>query len=142
MRPSLILLPVVLLAACAPAGSGQSPATRDGTDGGRASGTLIPATVQPSPAASTPGVITGRLGADAVEGGCGYLEAEDGTRYEVVWPDGWQLSTSPLELRDPDGAVVARTSDELTVRGQEATDMASICQMGPIFQAVEVVTTR
>jgi hypothetical protein len=33
---------------------------------------------------------------------------------------------------------VARAGDEVTVRGAEA-DMVSVCQLGPIIQATEVV---
>jgi hypothetical protein len=84
-------------------------------------------------------VLSGVLGADTVEGGCGYLEADDGTRYEVIYPDGWRLEPSPLQLTSPDGTVVARGGDEVTVRGGLGTDIASICQIGPIFRAEEVV---
>jgi hypothetical protein len=41
------------------------------------------------------------------------------------------------ELVAPDGTVVARAGDAITVKGHEA-DMVSICQIGPIIQAVEV----
>lgn len=84
--------------------------------------------------------ITGVLGADSVEGGCAYLESADGTRYEVIYPRGWRVTVSPLEVTDPDGHVVARGGDELTVRGAKTTEVASICQIGPIFQATSVET--
>jgi hypothetical protein len=84
--------------------------------------------------------LSGVLGADAVEGGCGYLRASDGTRYEVIYPDGWRLRLSPLQLVAPDGTVVARAGDLVTVRGAEATDILSICQIGPIFRASEVLS--
>jgi hypothetical protein len=32
----------------------------------------------------------------------------------------------------------ASAGDIVTVRGREATDMVSICQIGPIFEATEV----
>jgi hypothetical protein len=84
--------------------------------------------------------LTGTLGADDIEGGCAYLEADDGTRYEVIYPDGWQVSAAPLELRDPEGEVVATGGDTVTVSGHEAADMVSICQIGPMFMADEVVS--
>lgn len=84
--------------------------------------------------------ITGRLGADSIEGGCGYLEADDETRYEVIYPPGWELSLTPLQLTAPDGSVVARGGQTVTVRGSRASDMASTCQIGPIFRATEVET--
>ena len=100
---------------------------------------LKPSTAQPSRAPSgEQQELTGVLGADSIEGGCGYLETQDGTRYEVIYPDGWQLQLTPLQLTSPAGEVVARGGDEVTVRGAEATNMASICQIGPIFRATEV----
>jgi len=96
-------------------------------------------TDQPSPALDEGDTLTGVLGADAVEGGCAYLRLADGSRYEVIYPDGWTVTMSPLALTDPDANVVARGGEEVTVRGSQATDMASICQIGPIFRASEVV---
>jgi hypothetical protein len=131
----LWLAVVVVLAACATASDDASsapPAT---------SPSLVPASEQPV-VSGTPQLgtarITGTLGADSIEGGCGYLQAADGTRYQVSYPDGWELSLSPLELRDPDGNAFAGPGDEVTVTGEVATDMASICQIGPIFRAVTV----
>jgi hypothetical protein len=133
MRVALTLL--LSLAACGPAGSDASPSPEP--DRGRPS-SLAPASTQPTRVDAGGDTITGVLGADAIEGGCAYLETADGTRYEVIWPDGWELQASPLELRDPEGAVVAEAGDEVTVRGEEATDMASTCQIGPIFRATGV----
>jgi hypothetical protein len=82
--------------------------------------------------------LTGALGADGVEGGCAYLMAPDGTRHEVIYPDGWRVELSPLRLLDPKGGVVARGGGAVTVVGQPADDMASTCQIGPIFRATEV----
>jgi hypothetical protein len=85
-------------------------------------------------------MLTGVLGADSIEGGCTYLEAANGTRYEVIYPPGWALDRSSATLRDATGAIIATAGDLVTVRGREATDMASTCQIGPIFQATEVVS--
>ncbi len=82
--------------------------------------------------------ITGTIGFDDIEGGCAYLES-NGVRYQVIWPDGWHLDENTLELISPDGEVAAGPGDPVTVRGNEAGDMASICQIGPIFEATEVV---
>ncbi len=57
----------------------------------------------------------------------------------MLYPEGWELKKSPLELIAPDGTVHSRGGDEVTVRGEEADGMASICQIGPIIQATEVV---
>lgn len=98
------------------------------------------ASEQPSREPAGGDELTGVLGADTIEGGCGYLQTDDGTRYQVIYPEGWDLELSPLQLTSPDGEVVARGGDEVTVRGSVSTDMASICQIGPIFQATMVVT--
>ena len=136
-------LPILLvLSACTGMGSGdatESPSPVMPTQTAEPTETAEhTATARPSNGAGASSTLTGTLGADTVEGGCGYLEDRDGTRYEILWPDGWELELEPLELRDPDGTVVATAGDEVTVRGEEATDMASICQIGPIFEATEV----
>ena len=137
MRRVAIALLIVLTTACAGGESSES-------DGGEAT----PMTRTPPPRESLTlssqqpvqagDQLAGRLGADAVEGGCAYLEADDGTRYEVVYPMGWQVRLSPLALIDPAGEVVAEAGDTITVRGGIADDMASVCQIGPIFRAAEV----
>lgn len=99
--------------------------------------------VSASPLASGKAVLlSGRLGITEVEGGCPYLEAADGTRYEVIYPNGWTLDRAAMQLRDPDAALVAAAGDNVTVRGELATDMVSTCQIGPIFQATEVVSVN
>lgn len=93
---------------------------------------------KPSAPASIAGTLTGQLGFDEIEGGCAYLETADGTRYQVIYPTGWELRPSPLQLVSPDGETVARLGDTITVHGMPAESMASICQIGPIFRASEV----
>ena len=131
-----------LMAGCRP-GSGSEPAGSAASPGESpgSPGSVPPSLELASPKVSGSSRIetyTGRLGSDAIEGGCTYLEAEDGSRYEVIYPDGWQLRRSPLELVGPDGRVVAGAGDEVTIRGSEA-DMVSVCQIGPIIQATEVL---
>jgi hypothetical protein len=82
--------------------------------------------------------IIGVLGFDPLEGGCAFVEARDGSRYEVIYPDGWTLDRSSGQLRADDGRI-ARVGDAITVRGSTATDRSSICQIGPIILASEVV---
>jgi hypothetical protein len=148
MRLVLSLTTVVILAACASTGSGPTDSTGP-TDSATPEATpsmdptfresLFPATPKPDPVGG--GVeLVGTLGADSIEGGCGYLEAANGTRYQVIYPDGWQLELSPLQLISAEGEVVARGGDRVTVRGNEASDMVSICQIGPMFRASEVVS--
>ena len=73
-----------------------------------------------------------------LEGGCAWVEGPDGDRYEVVWPQGFEVRWDPLELRGPDGDLVAADGDEVRVLGRIADDLASICMVGPILEADEV----
>ena len=143
MRLFLSLALVLGLAGCASSGLGstESP-TPTPSPSVEPSPTASPTpTVRPSRTPASGGSeLTGTLGEDSIEGGCGFLEAADGTRYEVIYPDGWDLELSPLRLISPEGEVLAREGDIVTVRGREASDMASICQIGPIFTASEVVS--
>ncbi|MGH2446836.1 MAG: hypothetical protein ACRDGD_12485 [Candidatus Limnocylindria bacterium] len=148
MRFIPILAIALLATACAAGGADPSDTPDTSTPpvepapSPSASPSLAPESAQPSLESAVPDGdrITGILGADSVEGGCGYIQADDGTRYEILYPDGWQLTLSPLQLTAPDGEVVARAGDEVTVIGSEATDMGSICQIGPIFRATSVET--
>lgn len=111
------------LAACAQAGDSDSAANEEGA-------------AMTEDAGET--TITGALAGDPeLEGGCVWLETEE-ARYEVLWPDGWEADTDPIELRNPEGDVVAREGDELRVTGQQADDVATTCQVGTIFEASAV----
>ncbi len=81
--------------------------------------------------------VTGTLTFDDIEGGCTFLATEGGTRYEVIYPDGWILDRTRAELRGP-GGEWARGGDAVTVRGTVVTERSSICQVGPIFVATDV----
>lgn len=89
-----------------------------------------------------PMTLTGILGIDRIEGGCPYLQTADGTRYEVIYPAGWSVNTTTGELIDATGDVSATPGDSVTVRGEIATDAVSICQIGRILRADEVVAIR
>ncbi len=122
----------LLLAGCA-AGGGPTEPLDDGA--------ILPSPTKGLGGSRPPGrEVKGRLGFDAIEGGCAYLEADDGTRYEVLYPDGWAIDLAAAALTGPGGRRYA-AGDEVTVRGAIATDRSSICQLGPIFAASEVVTT-
>ncbi|MFL5710593.1 MAG: hypothetical protein ACJ77W_01765 [Chloroflexota bacterium] len=98
---------------------------------------------RPSPSgASKPGVnadYSGILSMDEIEGGCTYLQADDGRKLQVIYPAGWELRKSPLELIAPDGSVHSKGGDRVSVNGSEAHDIATICQIGPVIQASEVL---
>lgn len=109
------------------------------TPNGPSSDSLADALVSPrsdTPAKST--TISGVLSMDTIEGGCPHLASDDGTRYEVIYPEGWRVSRTSAELTDPQGRVAARAGTRLTLRGAIASDMASTCQIGPIFRATDV----
>jgi len=82
---------------------------------------------------------SGVLSMDDIEGGCAYLQTADGRKLEVVYPEGWTIRKAPLKLLAPDGSVHSRAGDVVSIRGAEATDMASICQIGQIIRATEVL---
>jgi hypothetical protein len=140
MRISVLLVLAFAIAACTAPGSSTDPTPEASSVEPTPQASLKPSSVRPSPSpdAGDGEQLTGVLGADSVEGGCAYLQTPDRTRYEILYPDGWELSLSPLQLTSPDGEVVARGGDEVTVRGALAGDRASICQIGPIFRATEV----
>jgi hypothetical protein len=118
----------------ATAGSPRSPTARPTP---RSTPTATPA---PAPTSLPGSALTGILGGDPVlEGGCAWLEGDDGTRYEVDYPGGWRVGFDPVRLMDPAGAVHAVEGDRVTVAGGLEPDAISICQIGPIFRATEVL---
>jgi hypothetical protein len=137
VRVSTIALLLLLTACGAGGGNREAPRSPRGTSGLSGSPFATPKVRVPAGSQT----ITGRLGADSIEGGCAYLQTEAGKRYEVIYPKGWKLDKGSARLTNPQGEIVARAGDTVTVRGEIATDMASICQIGPIFRATEVVTS-
>lgn len=128
MRLVALVLAGLLIVAC-----GQEPALTPPAD---------PAddepTAEPDDREGTE-MLEGTLGGDAqLEGGCAWLEADDG-RYEVLYPDGYQIVFDPVRLLDPDGDTIAEEGDALRVSGQVAADRMSVCQVGTIFEATEVL---
>jgi len=82
--------------------------------------------------------LTGTVGFDEIEGGCAYLATADGT-YQVIYPAGWQVDRATGALTGPDGQSVL-PGGHITVRGFIA-DLMLTCQIGPIFQATEVIAS-
>jgi hypothetical protein len=83
--------------------------------------------------------LTGTVGFDDIEGGCPYVQTADGRRYQVTYPDGWQVDRMTGAVTGPGGERV-ELGQTVTVRGVVRDDMASTCQIGPIFLATEVVS--
>jgi hypothetical protein len=144
---ALALLAAGLIAGCS-AGSGPSgsissegPLTSERPTGPAGSPSLELASPGPTKSSGGAGQLySGTLGSDTIEGGCTYLLTAEGRRLEVLYPEGWTVRRAPLSLVDPSGQVVAGAGDRVTVRGEEASDMVSVCQIGPIIRAVEVLT--
>jgi hypothetical protein len=141
MRWTAAIVSAVLvggLAACAAGGDvAGEPVTVEpdaGADAGAGAG------ADPLPE-QEPGAdsLSGTLGGDAdLEGGCAWLSAADGTRYEVIYPAGFEVRTDPVALIGPDGETVAEEGQEVTVSGVVDSEQMSFCQIGPIFVATDV----
>ena len=140
MRIMLTLAALLALTACSGRGTGGPSPTDDASPS-------LPTWIGSPKISASPHMdrpaddemhLTGTLGYDDIEGGCGYLQTDKQTRYEIIWPSGWMLDGT--RLRDLSGTVVATAGDTLTLRGSIERDMASTCQIGPIFRATEVIT--
>ena len=144
-----IWMVALLLTACAGTGPGDPPAA-GGQAGGEATGEATDArpSVDPSELRQQarglkgqkghrPRTLTGRLGRDeTLEGGCAWLEAE-GQRWQIVYPRDYRLDLASGALFGPDGKI-ADNGDTVTVQGAAAPDMATTCQVGPVFRATSV----
>lgn len=88
--------------------------------------------------------LTARLGGDAqLEGGCAWLDPiAGGERVEPQWPQGYRVEFEPVRLVGPDGQVIAEEGESVRVNGEIADDVASICQVGPVFEVTEVLHDR
>ncbi len=99
-------------------------------------------TTQPSadPSEDASGTtLVGTFGGDPdLEGGCAWVEAADGSRYEVEYPAGYEVRFDPLELVGPDGEVMAGEGDQVRLTGAVDPDLMSFCQIGEIFVATSV----
>lgn len=85
--------------------------------------------------------LRGTLGGDpSLEGGCVWVEAEDGQRYELAPAEGAPFTVDPARTTvvDPSGAVIAQAGDAIVVEGELGAELASFCQVGPIWSATDV----
>ena len=136
----LTSLVLVALAGCAstPSSSSSSAGPTSSTPAS-SSGAAAPSGALPTGGDAD---LVGTLNGDPLlEGGCAWLVDDDGQSWEVLWPAGYSLQfRGELTLLVRDGEEsVAMTGQRVGVDGAEATDMASICQVGRLFQATEVV---
>lgn len=148
----IAVLPALLLLVAGCAGAAGTPAANE------------PTRAAPSAEASAPGAtpsedptveatvsddaeeadLVGSLEGDAtLEGGCAWIESADGTRWQVLWPPGYHVMFEPEQgppyLMAPDGTTVAHAGDRVALTGDEEDDMVGICQVGPFFEAEEVL---
>jgi hypothetical protein len=133
-RPiALLLFPLVLSCADAPAGGG--------------SGSLFFPTYSPStesPLAAPQGVLV-------VRDDCLFMEASSGGTFLLLWPDGWSAGTESGGVRifDGQGRQVAAEGEEATFQGGERTiasaeslsgeEVPSRCRSDPAWLVVEVL---
>jgi hypothetical protein len=85
--------------------------------------------------------LTGVFSVTALEGGCTQLEA-DGSVYELFFPKGYRVDYEQGVLYGPDGAVIARSGEPVTVTGTRPALQASICQIGVIFDVEAIRPTH
>lgn len=112
--------------------------TDPATEGAQSPSESVLEDLATAPARVGAGAITGTLAGDeSLEGGCAWLDTADG-RYQVFWPDGYTVEFGPVRLLGPGGEVVAEAGQTLTVEGEPAADMMSVCQVGELWQATAV----
>ncbi len=95
-------------------------------------------------------MLSGRLGGDSnLEGGCDWLDVvwprpgeKEASRFEPLWPQGYYVTFNPLRLWSPDGRIVAREGDVVTVAGRRRPDVATICQVGPVFEVRRILAVN
>jgi hypothetical protein len=135
----LASLVLVALTGCASTPGSSSSSAGPGSSTPAESGSPVPSGDLP---ASGDADLVGTLGGDpTLEGGCAWLTDDAGQQWEVLWPAGYAIQfrgEHTLLVRDGQDSV-AMTGDRIGVDGAEATGMASICQVGRLFEASDLV---
>lgn len=143
---AILLVMDLLVAGCADAPGEQAPTEQTPTPqevepGADPSPTAEPSLAPADTEAAAPeatSTLSGTFGGDpALEGGCTWLDAEDG-RYEIVYPDDYEVTADPPRITGPDGKVIAEDGDSIVLEGYAEPDLTSICQVGPIWRALEI----
>jgi hypothetical protein len=84
-------------------------------------------------------VLTGNV---QTEGGCASISDSSQTRWEVVWPPGFEIEFDPdglVRLNEADEPVAA-LGDTIGLDGErDPSDLGSTCMIGRMFQADRVV---
>lgn len=88
-----------------------------------------------------PIAITGRLGGDATDGGCAWIEDAAGKRTQLIWFPDDIVRYDPVRFVDPTGSVIARTGDVVTVTGpSRGVGETSCAVFGDDVFVVEIIT--
>jgi hypothetical protein len=151
MKSAAVLVWIALMSVSGCASAGDRPSSGDPSSADEPSSTREPSATDadeftlpsgsgPNAKSISPGgptALTGALTFDDIEGGCSYLQVADGTKFEVIYPEGWMLDRAGAVLRGPAGQL-ARAGAAVSVTGSLAGGRSSICQVGPIFEATAV----
>lgn len=140
---ALLLALVISLAACGSSdGDGvavgeDAPTPAAPTEGSR-DGTSSPAETGGS-SVDVDGTIEGTFGGTDLEGGCVYLDADDGTRYELVRAPESSIVIDPQNrvIASASGEVIAREGDRVAVEGLTDPGLMTFCQIGTIFAVTD-----
>lgn len=83
-------------------------------------------------AAPDPVTVSGVLGGSNLEGGCVWLDADDGTRYELIGGPSASVAIDPANqvIADATGTVIAEAGDPIEVTGTVDDGLATFCQVG------------
>lgn len=145
LLPLACITAVLLLGACADEPAQVGSPDPSPTVTGTATSTPTPAP-SATPTADDPAgdrgefrSWTGTLGGSEIEGGCVWLEAEDGTRYELVAAPGGTVAvdTANLSLLRSDGTVFEGGAP-ITLDAALDPEAMSFCQIGPILMVRDV----
>ena len=100
----------------------EEPSSEDATED-------TPADPPPAPGART---YSGTLGGGDIEGGCFWLDGDDGTRYELIAGTRSDVAIDQANrvIADAEGNVIAREGDAVEVTGIVDEGMATFCQVG------------
>lgn len=139
MRHVLVgLLAALALSACAgdTGGSGELDDQPSASATVAPTGSEVPGNSGADPSETTaapdPVTVSGVLGGSNLEGGCVWLDAEDGTRYELIGGPSASVAIDPANqvIADTTGTVIAEAGDAVEVTGTVDDGLATFCQVG------------
>lgn len=90
---------------------------------------------EPQSGAALPGVLRGDVG---IDGGCVWIDTEASEpRVAILWPRGYSARFDPVRVYGPDGQLLARGGDRVTLGGGGDSRPMSRCGLdgAPVFTA-------